>query len=68
MTGDNESAAGSIFNMLNIKELYANCLPEDKLNWINKYQENEFRLCMIGDGINDAPALKQADVGIAMGE
>ena len=67
LTGDNESAAGSIFNMLNIKELYANCLPEDKLNWINKYQENEFRLCMIGDGINDAPALKQADVGIAMG-
>lgn len=67
MTGDNESAAGSISNMLNIKELYANCLPEDKLNWINKYQENEFRLCMIGDGINDAPALKQADVGIAMG-
>lgn len=67
MTGDNESAAGSISNMLNIKELYANCLPEDKLNWINKYQENKFRVCMIGDGINDAPALKQAEVGIAMG-
>ncbi len=67
MTGDNESAAGSISNMLNIKELYANCLPEDKLNWINKYQENEFKVCMIGDGINDAPALKKADVGIAMG-
>ena len=67
LTGDNESAAGSISNMLNIKELYANCLPEDKLNWINKYQENEFKVCMIGDGINDAPALKKADVGIAMG-
>ena len=67
LTGDNESAAGLISNMLNIKELYANCLPEDKLNWINKYQENEFKVCMIGDGINDAPALKKADVGIAMG-
>lgn len=67
MTGDNESAAGLISNMLNIKELYANCLPEDKLNWIKKYQENKFRVCMIGDGINDAPALKQAEVGIAMG-
>ncbi|MGL4663689.1 MAG: HAD-IC family P-type ATPase, partial [Clostridium butyricum] len=67
LTGDNESAAGSISNMLNIKELYANCLPEDKLNWIKKYQENKFRVCMIGDGINDAPALKQAEVGIAMG-
>ena len=47
--------------------MYANCLPEDKLKLIEKYQENEQSVCMIGDGINDAPALKKAAVGIAMG-
>ncbi len=67
LTGDNENAASAIAGQLNIKEVKANCLPEDKLNSIKNYQSGGERVCMIGDGINDAPALKISDVGIAMG-
>lgn len=67
LTGDNENSATSIAKQLNIGEVYANCLPEDKLELIEKYQEGKRAVCMIGDGINDAPALKKAMVGIAMG-
>lgn len=67
LTGDHENAAGSIAGQLHIHEVYANCLPEDKLNWIEKYQQKKEAVCMIGDGVNDAPALKKATVGIAMG-
>lgn len=67
LTGDNEMAADSIGKTLGIREIYAQCLPEDKLNRISEYQKQGSDVCMIGDGINDAPALKKANVGIAMG-
>lgn len=67
LTGDNENAAGAIAGRLNISEVRAGCLPEDKLRYIGEYQEKNIHVCMIGDGVNDAPALKMADVGIAMG-
>ena len=67
LTGDHENAAGTIAEQLHIQEVHANCLPEDKLKWIDVYQNKNQSVCMIGDGINDAPALKRANVGIAMG-
>lgn len=67
LTGDHENAAQTIAGRLHITEVHANCLPEDKLQWIERYQEKKEAVCMIGDGINDAPALKKANVGIAMG-
>ena len=68
LTGDHENAAGHIARQLHISEMQANCLPEDKLNWIDSYEQQNQPVCMIGDGINDAPALKKACVGIAMGK
>ena len=67
LTGDHEAAARTIADKLHICEVRANCLPEDKLKYIGEYQSRKMPICMIGDGVNDAPALKKADVGIAMG-
>lgn len=67
LTGDNKNAANNIAEKLNIEEVHSDCMPEDKLNIINDYQLKNQLVCMIGDGINDAPALKKAAVGIAMG-
>ena len=67
LTGDHENAAGAIAAQLHISEVHSDCRPEDKLGFIRKYQQNGEPVCMIGDGVNDAPALKAADIGIAMG-
>lgn len=67
LTGDNKNAAESIAITLNISEYRSECLPEDKLKYIDESEKENRLICMIGDGINDAPALKRATVGIAMG-
>ena len=67
LTGDHQNAASYIAGKLGIHVNYAACLPEDKLRHIEKFKEQGEMVCMIGDGINDAPALKKADVGIALG-
>ena len=67
LTGDNEQAASAIAGELGIEKVWANCLPEDKLHHLQECQDQGRQVCMIGDGINDAPALKLAEVGIAMG-
>ncbi len=67
LTGDHANAAHAIAQKLHISEVHADCLPEDKLAYIDDCQKNAGAVCMIGDGINDAPALKKSNVGIAMG-
>ncbi|PHR69666.1 MAG: copper-translocating P-type ATPase [Lutibacter sp.] len=67
LTGDNARTAKSVADQLNLADFQAECLPEDKLNVIKKLQSEGKIVAMAGDGINDAPALAQANIGIAMG-
>ncbi len=67
LTGDNAAAAGHLAAQVGLKNVRAGLLPEDKVTEITRLQEEGKLVCMIGDGVNDAPALKTADVGVAMG-
>jgi Zn2+/Cd2+-exporting ATPase len=67
MTGDNRHSATAIGKQLGIEEIYAELLPEDKVNLVKQLQEKYQTVATIGDGINDAPALAASTVGIAMG-
>ncbi len=67
LTGDNEKAAEAIAEKVYMSDYIANVLPEDKAGVIEKIKASGEKVCMVGDGINDAPALAAADVGIAIG-
>ncbi|HEY4602418.1 MAG TPA: heavy metal translocating P-type ATPase [Cerasibacillus sp.] len=68
LTGDNELTARAIAKEAGINEYIANCLPEEKVNHVKHLKEKYGNVAMVGDGINDAPALATANTGIAMGE
>ncbi len=67
LTGDSFSVAKSIAEQVGIEEFEAEILPQQKYEIVNKYKEKGYFVAMVGDGINDSPALKSADLGIAMG-
>ncbi|MCW1013464.1 HAD-IC family P-type ATPase, partial [Streptococcus anginosus] len=66
-TGDDENIAQRIAHSAGIEEVHANLLPEDKINLLKDLEEDSRPVMMVGDGVNDAPALTVADIGIAMG-
>ena len=67
MTGDSERTAAAIAKQIGVDEYHAEVLPEDKANFVQQEKEAGRRVVMVGDGINDAPALTRADIGMAIG-
>lgn len=67
LSGDREESVESVANVVNISRYESNFLPQDKATYISDMQKKGQVVCMVGDGVNDAPALAQADIGIAMG-
>ena len=67
VSGDRQPVAARVASEISCGEVVAECLPQDKVNFVNKLKKSGYRVAVIGDGVNDAPALAAGDMGVAMG-